>query len=82
MIESMLTTVDNPYDPFTQYDDWFAWDSRSGYNTQSFLARIVITSDDISVADQELAIERGIDEIVTENVNGVYKKVTREVINN
>lgn len=72
---AMLTTVDNPYDPFTQYEEWYAFDTRSGYGTASFLARIVKTSDELSDADQVLAIERAIDEIVQENVLGLWKKV-------
>ena len=79
MAEAMLTTIDNPYDPFTQYDDWYAYDMRMKYYTPSFLARIVVMSNDISEADQSLVIEHAIDEIVKENVNGLYKKVTREV---
>ena len=30
---SMLTTVDNPYDPYTQYDEWLSYDEQAGYNT-------------------------------------------------
>lgn len=78
MKESMLTTVDNPYDPFDQYDDWFAWDQRQGYHTPGFLARIAVVSDEMSEADQNLAIESAIDEIVQENVTGMYKKVSRD----
>lgn len=72
----MLTTVDNPYDPFTQFNEWFAFDTREGYHTSSFLARIVRTSDSLSEADQNLALEEAINEIVKENVNGLYKKVS------
>ena len=77
--ESMLTTLDNPFDPFTQFDEWYAWDERAGYHTTSFLARIVKTSDNISDADQDLAIEQGIDEIIRENVLGIYTRATRQV---
>ncbi len=28
-----LTTVDNPYDPFTQWDEWYAYDEGKGYAT-------------------------------------------------
>lgn len=73
--EYMLTTVDNPYDPFSQWDDWFAWDQSAGYNTPGLLARIARTSDDLSEADQHLAIQDAIDEIVQENVLGVLRKV-------
>lgn len=75
--ESMLTTVDNPYDPFDQYQEWNAWDTSHGYHTSSFLARLTYQSYDLSEADQRKAIESAIDEIVTENVNGMYRKVTR-----
>lgn len=77
MDEHMLTTVDNPFDPFTQFDEWYSWDEAKGYRTSSFLARIVVSSDELSEADQSLAIEDAIDEIVEENVLGLYRKVTR-----
>lgn len=79
MIESMLTTVDNPYDPFDQFDLWYAYDLQAGYNTPGFLARIAVVSEESSEADQSLAIEEAIDEIVRENVLGIYRKVTREI---
>lgn len=75
MAEHMLTTVDNPYNPFTHFDEWYAWDNRAGYNTMAFLARVIKTSDELSEADQSLAIEQAIDEIVNENVLGLYRKV-------
>lgn len=71
----MLTTTDNPFDPTQQFDEWYAWDQRAGYHTLAFLARVVRTSHDISEADQTLAIERAIDEIVKENITGLYRKV-------
>lgn len=74
--EHMLTTTDNPFDPFTQFDEWYAFDENAGYFTTSFLARIVITSDELSDADRSLAIELAIDEIIDENVLGIYRKVS------
>lgn len=79
MIETMLTTIDNPYNPFEEFDAWQSWDERAGYFTSNFLARIVVSSPELSDKDQELAIDLAIDEIVKENVLGIYKKVTREV---
>ncbi len=78
-MEHMLTTVDNPYDPFTQFDAWYQFDVHAQYNTSAFLARIVKNSDELSDADHSLAIEDAIDEIVKFNVLGVYKKVSRNV---
>jgi len=75
---SMLTTIDNPYDPFTQYDDWFSFDEEKGYHSCAYLARIAKTSEELSDQDEDLAIEEAIDEIVKLNVLGVYKKAIKE----
>lgn len=71
----MLTTIDNPFNPFTQYDAWYAYDESLGHYTTSYLARVVVTSEELSEADQHVAIEEAIDIIVEENINGLYKKV-------
>lgn len=78
--EYMLTTVDNPFDPFTQFDEWLAYDRRLGYNTPSLLARVCHTSDDLSESDLSLAIQQAIDEIISENVSGMHRKVERGTI--
>lgn len=73
--EYMLTTVDNPYDPFTQWDEWYHWDLAAGYNTSGLLARVAVVSDDLPDSDKYQVIEDAIDEIVRENVLGVFLKV-------
>lgn len=75
--EYMLTTVDNPFDPFTQFDEWYTFDTNAGYDTLSFLARITQDSFELSEPDQALAIQLAIDEIVNENVLGLYRKVSK-----
>lgn len=78
MPQSMLTTIDNPYDPFTQFDEWYAYDEAQDYHTCAYLARITKSSDELSEADEESAIESAIDEIINLNVLGIYKKVTKD----
>lgn len=78
MKRSRLTTVDNPHSPFDDYPAWYAYDVASGYHTSSFLARIVTDSDQLSESDQEYAIEQAVDEVVKENVLGIYRKVTKD----
>jgi hypothetical protein len=75
MTRHMLTTVDNPFNPFTHFDDWYNWDVQAGYHTSSFLARIMLTSSDLSDSEQDAAYEAAVDEIVRENVLGMWRKV-------
>lgn len=74
MDEHMLTTVDNPFNPVEQFDEWNAWDQREGYNTLAYLARVTVTSDELSPADQSAAIEQAMDDVVALN-GGLYTKV-------
>lgn len=81
MVVSMLTTKDNPYDPFTQFDDWFSFDERKGYHSCSYVERIAKVAPDLSDADQMFAINQAIDEILKYNVLGIYTKVEKEFPN-
>mgnify|MGYP003409577967 FL=1 len=78
-MQHMITTVDNPYNPFNEYDKWDSWDRSRGYCSSAYLARVVVTSEDLSEADQMLDIERGIDDILEYDEVGVYRKVSQEV---
>jgi hypothetical protein len=80
--EYMLTTVDNPFDPFTRFEEWLEYDISMGYNTAAFLDRIAMVSDDLSQPDQALAIQNAIDEIIQENVSGMWRKVSRDDVKN
>jgi len=79
MKKTMLTTIDNPHSPFDDFNAWYSYDVSSGHHTCSFLARILNDSDQLSETDQDHAVSLAIDEIVRENVTGIYKKVTREI---
>lgn len=58
----MLTTTDNPYDPFTQYEAWYRFDEDNGYHSCAFLARIARTSDQLSDKENQEEIERAIND--------------------
>lgn len=79
MSQCMLTTVDNPFDPFDQFDSWYQFDVDKGYDSCSFLARIARTSDQLSDAENEREIERAIDEIIKYDPMNVYRKAKERV---
>lgn len=74
----MLTTVDNPFDPFEQFTSWFMFDEEKGYHTCSYLGRISRTSDQLSEEENELENERAIDEILKYDFRNIYKKVVQK----
>lgn len=73
----MLTTVDNPWNPFTHFAEWMQYDEASGWYTLALLGRVALTSDEMSEADQDFAVSEAMKEIVQENVSGVHVLVTK-----
>lgn len=76
--ECMLSTNDNPFNPFEDFDAWFMFDIEKGYNSCSYLATIAKLDDDMSDEEQNREIERAIDEIVAYDFLDLYKKVTKQ----
>ena len=74
----MLTTFDNPFDPFEQFTSWFLFDTEKGYNSCSYLARIARTSDQFTEEENDNEVERAIDEIIKYDFRNIYKKVAKK----
>lgn len=81
MMESkvMLTTIDNPFDPFDDFTSWRRFDEEKGYYTSSYLARIAQVTEDMSIKEEDEEIRRACCEIIDLNPLGIYKMVEREV---
>ena len=75
----MLTTVDNPFDPFDDFTSWFLFDIEKGYNSCGKVMRIAKLSDDLTEKEEDVEIERAIDEIIKYDPLDIYKKVTRKI---
>ena len=74
----MLTTIDNPFNPFEDYLSWLSFDKENNYNSSERLMRIAQISDEMSMIEEEIEIERAIDEIIKYDIMHVYQKVERE----
>jgi hypothetical protein len=77
MPDIWITTTDNPFDFFTQFDDWYQFDESKGYHTCSYVARIAKVSNDLSELDNNIEIARAIEEILNFNLTGNYKLIER-----
>lgn len=77
--EYMLTTVDNPYDPFIDFDRWLDFDERNKYFTNGLLARLTITSPNFTEKETNLAIDHAVDDILF-LFPGMYKRVYKKKV--
>ena len=76
--DCMLTTFDNPYNPFDDFTLWLMYDKEKGYNTCEKLARIAKLSDDMSQDEIDAETDRAMDEIIFYDFLNVYKKVWQD----
>lgn len=79
MAKFMLTTVDNPFNPFKEFDEWLSYDESQGYFSNALLARVATYSDELSETDQDLAIELAINDIIKEDATLLYKKIENNI---
>ena len=86
MKDFAITTSDNKFSPFTEFDAWYEFDEKEkGYKTCEYLARLVSTVTNLSDDYNDDIIEKAIDDIVKENIIGIltnyqvnYVKVFKE----
>ena len=78
--QCMLTTFDNPFNPFEQFEEWFLFDVEKGYNTCAKLARIANLSEDLSDEEVKVETESAIDRIISNDFLSIYKKITKEAV--
>lgn len=74
----MLTTIDNPFNPFEDFDSWFLFDIEKGYYSCSLLARITNNANDLTELEERKDIERAIDEIIKYDPTNMYTKISKD----
>ena len=73
--ETWVTTVDNPFDPFKDFDNWKRFDEDHGYHTTSLICRFLKDSSDYDEETYRQCLEDAVDEVVRFNFYGNYRKV-------
>ena len=82
--EAMLSTIDNPYNPCTNFDEWYAWDQMAAIKENRatcccYLDRMSSVSDEVGENEYNQIMNDIIDDIVELNLNGKFIKVTKEI---
>ena len=73
--ECMLSTIDNPFNPFENFEEWYRFDMDKGWNSSGRLARIAKLSDDMSDEEIDFETEKAIDEIIKNDFLNIFIKV-------
>lgn len=77
--ETMLTTVDNPYSPFTQFTQWYNYDTNiAKHRTCAYIARMydVAKEHNPNKTEEELT-EIAIQNIISNDFDNTYKIVKK-----
>lgn len=77
--EKMLTTIDNPYSPFTQFTQWYNYDTTvAKHGTCAYLARMcdAVKEHEKKITDEQIT-EIAIKNIISNDYNNIYKIVTK-----
>lgn len=77
MFERLLTTIDNPYNPFTQYSDWYAYDSNF-YNSCAVLGAKANTANGLTDEMNDYEIEKAMNKIIKDQLFGVHILVDKK----
>lgn len=75
--EVFITTVDNPFDPETEFDKWHQFDIQNGYNTNELVARLTRDTEYLSEYERAIEIEAAID-TVCRWFPKTHRKIVRE----
>ena len=73
-----VTTIDNPFNPFDDFNSWFMFDIEKGYYTSSKLARLTNLKDDMTELEENEEVERAVDRLIAIDPLDIYIKIVRE----
>ena len=79
MREVMLTTLDNEFDPFDNFDSWLIRDIELQHFTCELLGKLVepLISEEMSQPEIDLVTEQVIDDIIKYDPEHIFQKLIR-----
>lgn len=72
-----ITTIDNPFDPFEDFENWYLFDCEKGYYTCSRLARLANIEENMTEEEEDQEIERVTDRLIQLDPLDIYKKLVK-----
>ena len=81
MEQHLLTTIDNPYNPFVDFSSWYMFDCEKGHNTSARLARIANIDCEMTQKESDEETERAMNVIAKYDFEDKYVLGTAEQSN-
>jgi len=72
----LITTIDNPFNPFTESDEWRNWDKTYGYNTYERLVELGHFDSDMTEDEEADEYERAMIRLL--RIHPMYIKVPND----
>ena len=82
MEKRMLTTFDNPYNPFVDFSSWYMYDCEMQHNSCSRLARLAEINNEMTENEIDEVKEEAMNFIVKYDLEGIFFIGTEEQIEN
>ena len=79
MRKYMLTTTNNPWNPYTQFDEWWQFDLNFGHNCLAQITRIIQIPDNLSEEEESFLLDEASREVAKENVFGDFRLVDKDM---
>lgn len=73
--DSVITTIDNPYNPKKDYEKWLEFDHSKGYNTSELLDRLVGFDENDDKEVERRKYVKALLLILFNDVEGVYRLI-------
>ena len=77
-MKCMLTTIDNPFDPFVNFDAWLQFDIEHGYDSCGKMMRFAKLESDMTEEEENIEIERAMDEFIGLDFTDTYAKAIKK----
>lgn len=78
----MLTTYDNPYNPFEDFTKWYLFDTLHHHDCCGYLDRTALTSTSFTDEENAYQIELAIDDLIAVDCLHIYRKVFSDSFEN
>lgn len=73
----MLTTTDNPFNPWIDFDTWYAEDIRLGHDTCGYLDRVMTGSSALTQGENDVSYNDACNDIIRLDPTGLYTKIKK-----